>query len=100
MAATATRRVSRRQYNISYEILFYLHCLLSQDCTIEIARLQEKLTSSLPLSVFEELVEERNTHNGACGQLLWSKDPRIKLAVFLHPSISSFNVDAKVRGDI
>ena len=64
---------------------------------MEIARLQERLISSLPLSVFEQLVEERNSHNGVCSQLLWSKDPRIKLAVFLHSSISRFNVDAKER---
>jgi len=70
-------------------------CYGNEECTIEIARLQERLISALPSTVFEQLVEERNSHNGVCSQLLWSKDPRIKLAVFLHPSISRFNVDAK-----
>jgi len=72
-------------------------CYGNEECTIEIARLQERLISALPSTVFEQLVEERNSHNGVCSQLLWSKDPRIKLAVFLHPSISRFNVDAKER---
>jgi len=70
-------------------------CYGNEDCTAEIARLQKMLVSSLPTIVFEQLVEARNSHKGVCSQLLWSKDPRIKLAVFLHPSISRFNVDAK-----
>lgn len=76
---------------------YHLSAPILQECTIEIARLQERLISALPSTVFEQLVEERNSHNGVCSQLLWSKDPRIKLAVFLHPSISRFNVDAKER---
>lgn len=64
------------------------------------------LITTLPLTVFEQLAEDRNSrksfssglhgiqsHNS--NLLLWSKDPRIKLGLFLHPSISKFNVDGK-----
>ena len=45
-------------------------------------------------STFEHLVEERNSKCRG-GFLLWSKDPRIKLGVFLHPCITKFSVDCK-----
>ena len=67
---------------------------------------------SLPITIFEHLAEDRNesnrsrssftsngnalfgsSHHNHC--LLWSKDPRIKLSIFLHPHITRFNVDGK-----
>lgn len=67
---------------------------------------------SLPITIFEHLAEDRNesnrsrstfssnssslfgsNHHNNC--LLWSKDPRIKLSIFLHPYITRFNVDGK-----
>ena len=71
------------------------------------------LRFSLPITIFEHLAEDRNesnrsrslltsssgisyfgsSHHSQC--LLWSKDPRIKLSIFLHPHITRFNVDGK-----
>ena len=69
---------------------------------------------SLPITIFEHLAEDRNesnrsrssftsnsngnalfgsSHHNHC--LLWSKDPRIKLGIYLHPHITRFNVDGK-----
>jgi hypothetical protein len=69
-------------------------CYGNEECMTEIERMQERLFTDLPLTVFEHLVDDRNSQTRG-NQLLWSKDPRIKLGVFLHPSISRFNVDAK-----
>ena len=68
---------------------------------------------SVPITIFENLAEHRNddrnrprtsrsnnshslfgsNHHNNCW--LWSKDPRIKLSIFLHPYITRFNVDGK-----
>ncbi len=66
----------------------------SDACMSAVARLQSYLISSVPLSIFEHLLEDRNSRIKRCA-LFWSKDPRIKLAVFLHPSITKFGVDGK-----
>jgi hypothetical protein len=75
----------------------------NQDCLDAIADIQSQLTSTLPLVVFEHLAEDRNspetdrrsrTHHYT-SVLLWSKDPRIKLGLFLHPSIRRFSVDGR-----
>ena len=65
----------------------------NQKCILILISFQNFLIEQLPRSIFELLAEDRN--NDFCSQLLWSKDPRIKLSVFLHPIITKFNVDAK-----
>ena len=68
----------------------------NQDCVDAIQELQNYLISTLPLTVFQHLADDRNacarTHNPL---LFWSLDPRIKLGLFLHPSITKFAVDNK-----
>lgn len=61
-------------------------CYGNEECHQAMEELQAFLVSYLPTSVFEQLAEDRNSHLKS--PLLWSKDPRIKLGVFLHPSIS------------
>ncbi len=70
-------------------------CYGNEDCAREISRLQDRLVSHLPTTVFEHLVEDRNGMQTRASELLWSKDPRIKLGVLMHPSITRFNVDHK-----
>ena len=85
----------------------------NEECLCAIEDLQIYLINSLPTTIFEHLAESRNepnrygtpslTHNSSSlfgsshhNQLfLWSKDPRIKLSIFLNPHISRFNVDGK-----
>jgi len=68
----------------------------NKDCVDAITDLQNHLIASLPLTVFEHLAEDRNSRTSNQNSLvLWSKDPRIKLGLFLHPSIRKFNVDGK-----
>lgn len=68
----------------------------NQDCLDAINDLQNYLISMLPLTVFEHLAEDRNSRTRNHNPLfLWSKDPRIKLGLFLHPNIRKFNVDGK-----
>jgi hypothetical protein len=67
----------------------------NEDCREAIEQLQKHLLAALPLSVFEQLSEDRNSctrnnYQGANQLLIWSKDPRIKLGVFLHPSLTRF----------
>ena len=68
----------------------------NQDCVDAINDLQKYLTSNVPLTIFEHLAEDRNSctrnHNPL---IIWSKDQRIKLGLFLHPSIRKFTVDNK-----
>jgi len=68
----------------------------NQDCVDAINDLQNCLTSNLPLTIFEHLSDDRNSctrnHNPL---IIWSKDQRIKLGLFLHPSIRKFTVDNK-----
>ena len=66
----------------------------------------------MPITIFEHLAEDRNESSRSGGLStnsgsvlfssshhlhlsLWSKDPRIKLGIFLHPRITRFNVDSK-----
>lgn len=68
----------------------------NQECTDAIGELQKYLVQSLPQTIFEHLSEDRNARTRHQNSLvLWSKDPRIKLGLFLHPSIRKFNVDGK-----
>ncbi len=68
----------------------------NQDCVNAIQELQSYLTTLLPLTVFEHLSEDRNSTTRNHNPLIyWSKDPRIKLGLFLHPSIRKFVVDNK-----
>lgn len=68
----------------------------NQECTDAIGELQNYLIQSLPLTIFENLSEDRNSRTRNQNPLLlWSKDPRIKLGLFLHPSIRKFSVDGK-----
>ena len=54
------------------------------------------MIQSLPLTIFESLSDDRNARTRHQNSLfLWSKDPRIKLGLFLHPSIRKFGVDGK-----
>ena len=69
----------------------------NEDCLDAIDLLQKYLLTSLPLSLFEHLSEDRNSCNrnsypGANQLLIWSKDPRIKLGVFLHPALTKFRL--------
>lgn len=65
-------------------------------CTDAIRMLQDYLIQSLPLTIFESLSDDRNARTRHQNSLfLWSKDPRIKLGLFLHPSIRKFGVDGK-----
>lgn len=68
----------------------------NEDCVEAIRELQSYLITLLPLTVFEHLLEERNSCSRNHNPLLyWSKDPRIKLGLFLHPNIRKFMVDNK-----
>ena len=85
----------------------------NEDCISAIEELQVYLINSLPITIFEHLAENRNelnrrrtlaassTSSSLLGYshhnqfLLWSKDPRIKLSIFLHPHITRFNIDGK-----
>ena len=63
----------------------------NEDCLEAIDLLQNHLLATLPQSIFQHLSEDRNSTNKNSFQLLiWSKDPRIKLGVFLHPSLTKF----------
>jgi len=68
----------------------------NHECVDAINDLQNYLTSNVPLTIFEHLAEDRNSctrnHNPL---IIWSKDQRIKLGLFLHPSIRKFTVDNK-----
>ena len=68
----------------------------NQECVDAINDLQKYLTSNVPLTIFEHLAEDRNSctrnHNPL---IIWSKDQRIKLGLFLPPTIRKFTVDNK-----
>ncbi len=74
----------------------------SEECAGAIDAIQSFLVAQLPNTVFERLAEERNGglvsassgarclgHPAAAGGVGgWARDARIKLAVFLHPSLT------------
>ena len=67
-------------------------CFGNADSMRGIADIQNYLVSQLPLTIFEDLSDDRNSQ---AQSHLWSKDARIKLAVFLHPVLTRFGVDSK-----
>jgi len=61
------------------------------ECASEVEALQEYLITNLPLTLFEILGSDRNLANRQYqNAFFWIKDPRIKLALFMHPSITAF----------
>jgi len=90
--ASASNLVDQACTNIFLEHGSYAN----QDCLDAVSKLQKHLISFMPLTLFEQLAEDRNSRNRNNNPLfLWSKDPRIKLALFLHPSMRKFTVDGK-----
>jgi hypothetical protein len=68
---------------------------ISGDCAVALAHLQDFLISTLPLSLFEQLAEERNVTKSNTPSWSWYGDQRIKLSLFMHPSLTHFGVDSK-----
>lgn len=90
--ASASNLVDQACTNIFLEHGSYAN----QECLDAVTSLQKHLISFMPLTLFEQLAEDRNSRNRNNNPLfLWSKDPRIKLALFLHPSMRKFTVDGK-----
>jgi len=67
----------------------------SFDCTTAIFDLQCALINKLPWSLFEELAKERNSVKISPSTWAWCGDQRVKLSLFMHPSLRSFAVDFK-----